>query len=280
MRRQVVDRSHLMVAPHLTPQLLQPADHYAGDGGRSATRKRPPAGVGRGEHEQRDGAGAGLAQAEEAVRRGARQEGARFAFPEGHAGQELRRQKAGQPEPGQQHRVAGRPGRPQDHVEKRRRMADERLQQGPVGGLVTTQARRGLGHRTLDDDGGAVIEGVRQWRRRSDQVQAQRTEKRHQRRQGHDRRADVVAESRLQQLLGPQTPARPRRPLQHEDRSARLGQGDGGRQTVGPGADDHGIVPLPHPLSVTAREQVAPRPLGALSTISVRCRGPTPVRSR
>ena len=53
-------------------------------------------------------------------------------------------------------------------------MADERLQQASIGACVTTQLGCGLGHRTLNDDGGAVIERVRQRRWRRDQLQAQR----------------------------------------------------------------------------------------------------------
>src|SRR5881396_2897143 len=118
--------------------------------------------------------------------------------------------------------MARRPRWSEHHRQEFRRPGGERVHEAPVVGSITAEPRRCVLDRSLDDDHRAVVEGMRDWRRWSDELEPQRREERQQWRKGHDRRADVVAKARLEKLLRPQASAGEARRLQAEDRLARF----------------------------------------------------------
>src|SRR4051794_5020213 len=89
----------------------------------------------------------------------------------------------------------------------------------------------------------AVVERMRERRRRLDQVELEleRPEERRRSSEGMDGRADVVAKARERQLRSPGSTADRVARLEDEDRASCLREGHRSRQAVRPGPDDHGI---------------------------------------
>ena len=198
------------------------------------------------QHQQAHRAGARLVEGQQAVGGRAREQGASLAATKGQAGEGSRRQEARQPKPGEQPGMTRRSRRPHDHREQLRRVLRNRLHEPPISASVLTQPRRRLRHGSREEERCAVVEGMRERRGRRDQVQLERREEGSQRWERHDRGADVVAKAGLEELFGPQPSTRLGGPFQHQDRLSGRCQRDRGGEAVRPGADDHGVIPVPH----------------------------------
>ena len=96
---------------------------------------------------------------------------------------------------------------------------------------------------TLDDEGGAVVERVRERGGRVDpfDVEPEGVEERRRRAERVNRGADVVSEARERQLQGPCAAADRVLRLEDEDGASGLRQGDGGGEPVRARADDDGV---------------------------------------
>jgi hypothetical protein len=123
-----------------------------------------------------------------------------------------------------------------DRSEQARRDIERGRDQLPV-------RRPELVGRTPDEQRGAVVERMREGRRRLDQVevQSERAEEGRGGRERVDRGADVVAEPGQRQLRGARSAADRVPRLEHEHGASRLGKSDRGGQPVRAGADDDGV---------------------------------------
>ena len=150
-------------------------------------------------------------------------------------------------EPRHHERMARRAERRRQHiVGELSPDANERRMKPPPVIAPRAQPVRGRVERALQDRGGAVVERVRQGRRRLDPRESQvgqREGAEERRGEGErvDRGADVVGEPRQGELVGPEaaTHRRLRFPEQRPDPGAR--QGDRGREPVGTRPDNHGV---------------------------------------
>ncbi len=124
---------------------------------------------------------------------------------------------------------------------------DERAQQTAPCLAVGAEAGRGVLERALEHDRRAVVERVREGRRRLDPLdpvldERHGAEERRRDPERVDRRAGVVVEARERQLLGAHAAADGVPCLEHEHRAAGAREHDRRREPVRPRTDDDRVV--------------------------------------
>ncbi len=137
--------------------------------------------------------------------------------------------------------------RPEKGVLQLRPGLDERPEDAGVGIRVPAEPLRGLLDRAAQEDGLAPVERMGERQRRLDPLEAvilERNRPEEGRSGGHrmNRRAEVVDEPRERQLAGAEAAADLLGRLANEHRAARSRELDRGREAVGAGADDDGVV--------------------------------------
>ena len=238
-----------MVGDDLAAQRAEVGRQRIGDSLRAAARDRPADRMRAGEEREGEGAGDRLLQAHEGVGGHPRQQrlGRRRAEASRQPGHRLQRAERVAPD---RERVA----QPGADAERSQQLARDQV---PIGRDGTDQPTVALA--VLAQAGGrgvqvaahqrraAVIERMGQRHRRLDPLQAvlrQRplAEDRGGSAQRMDGRADVVDEAGQGQRRRPAATAHLGARLQHQHAAPGSGQGDGGGQAVGPGADDERVV--------------------------------------
>ena len=206
-------------------------------------------------------------EAEHRVRRHPAEQGSRGLAIEARTGQPDRRSHGRQPEPGKQQ---GMPRNVHDRPEELRGEvvggAGERPEQpAPGASVVAAEAGRRGRQRPLEHHDAAAVERLRERRVRVHELdpvrrEVHRAEERRGQREGHDRRAHVVAEPGEGQLPGPCAAADGRGRLVDPHRSPGPGKGDGRGEAVRPRADDDRV-----------ERRAVHRPTGRISSAARPC---------
>ena len=232
-----------MVGDDLAAERAEVRRHRVGERLRSAARDRPADGMCGDEQAERIARGRQKLERDETVRGQSGEHRARSLVDE-HASREpgrgLHRVSA---EARHQQRMA-HAERSEQRVHQIVGALDERLGQRAIASRVArAESVAGLGDRAANDDRGAVVERMRERRRRMNELEPmfgerQRAKERRRERERVDRGADVVHEAGLGQGGRPRASADRRRGLVDADGSSGARERDRGGETVRARSDD------------------------------------------
>jgi hypothetical protein len=242
-RGQLGQRAHPAAGLDAAAQLAQGRGQRVGDPGAAARHHRPAHRVRQPGQHQPDAGGGRRGERHHGVGGGARQDRTGFVgMPApGHRGGGQDRATA---EVRGGERVGGRGAqRSQEGRQDLVHVAGQRAEQVAVGASVGAEAAGRLGHRAGHHRRPAAVEGMRELHLGEGQRdpalgQAEALEERGGHRQRVGGRADVVPEAGQRQFLGPAAAADGRRALDDLHRDSGGGQGNRGREPVGPAAHD------------------------------------------
>jgi hypothetical protein len=244
--RELAQRAHPAAGLDAAAQVTQGSRHRVGDPGTPARHHRPAHRVRQpGQHQPHAGGGH-RGERHHGVSRGAGQDRAGLVgvpAPGHHRGGQDR--AAAEVRGGER---VGRRGaqRGQDGLADLVHVGGQGAEQAAVGAFVGAEAGGRLGYRPGHHRGPAAVEGVRELDLGEGQLdpalgQAEALEERRGDGERVGGRADVVPEAGQRQLLGPAAAADRRRALDELHRDSGGGQGQRGREAVGPAADDHRV---------------------------------------
>ncbi len=251
---KLVERAHLAVGLDLAAERPQQRRHRVGDRLRAPDGCRPADAVAEQEQHESERRGRAIVDRTHRVGGVAGKQRPCSLAREARVGQSGRRAEGRQAEARGGNRVAWRPERRAEQIaDQLLPRVGERSHEPAVGPRIGAEAVRGLGDRPVQHDRASVVERVGERDLRMHELEpvlAQR-QPAHEGRADHervDRRADVVAEAGLRQLLGAGAPADRRRRLEHQHRAPRLCDRDRRGEPVRARADDDRVSRSSHAL--------------------------------
>ncbi len=205
---------------------------------RAAPGKRPATGVRGHPHDQADGGAGGGIEGHDGMRRQAREEGSGARAAETRFGKAARRTDGVEAEAGEAQRVTRDADGCEDVVAELVPGSGERFEEGAPGLAVGPETGGGGVEGALEQNGGAVVQGMGEGRIRVDPFQTEAGQGKQLKTgradgQGVDGGADVVNEAGQGKLGGAEAASELRGLLQHLHGMAGAGQQDGRAQAVG-----------------------------------------------